>query len=319
MISESRLNQIWYEGGTVPWYLSWLERLYRVLRPFQQRWQKLRAAHPGVPVVVVGNLTVGGTGKTPLIVHLAQRLAARSVTVGVVSRGYGSSAGPGPVEVSDDSPPAAVGDEPLLIRQTTGVPVVVGSDRLAGCRHLVDRHGVTLILADDGLQHRRLKRDLEIVVVDHERGFGNGRLLPAGPLREPPNQLGPDVITVRNGDDMKLALKRAGNIKRGGKQALTEFCGRPVVAMAGIGRPERFFQALEQEGLTIERNALPDHVNYQHELVADLIDKTVLTTSKDAVKLRDVAGEDWWEVPVEVTLNPTLDARLEAQLEGLLS
>lgn len=318
MISETRLNQIWYEGAAVPWYLSLLERLYRLLRPLQQTWQRRRAAHPGVPVVVVGNLTVGGTGKTPLIVYLAQRLKARSVAVGVVSRGYGSNAGRGPVAVAADSSSESVGDEPLLIHHVTGVPVVVGSDRLAGCRQLVEQHGVQVILADDGLQHRRMQRDLEIVVVDHHRGWGNGRLLPAGPLREPLTQLDPEAITVRNGDTMTLMLKKTINIRQGTERPVQSFAGAQVVAMAGIGRPERFFSALEAEGLAIHRKAFPDHVKYRPAMLGALTEQTVLTTSKDAVKLRELAGEDWWEVPVEVGLEPALSARVDARLDALI-
>lgn len=265
-----------------------------------------------VPVIVVGNLTAGGTGKTPLVIWLTQALQARGLRVGVVSRGHGRADDAMLRDVTPQTAPADSGDEPLLIARSTGAPVVVGRDRLAACRRLAQR-GVQLIVADDGLQHYRMPRALEIVVIDGQRGLGNGWLLPAGPLRERAGRLR-DVAAIVYNDaadtrpqqrgatafSMQLRPSIARNLQNGGRQALQAFAATgPVHAVAGIGNPQRFFGSLRAAGLQLIEHPFADH----HAFRADELNfgdrKAVLMTAKDAVKCSAFADERLWEVPVD--------------------
>lgn len=315
------LDAVWYGGAPIPLWMRGAEVLYCLARPVHQAWQAFRSGHPGVPVVVVGNITAGGTGKTPLLMHLVQQLVKRGHRPGVVSRGYGSK-GRGLREVCADSDAVIVGDEPLLIHRQTGVPVMVHVDRLEAARELVRRHGVEVVVSDDGLQHRRLRRDLEIAVVDGERGLGNGHQLPAGPLREPPGRLDQVDFVVRHGGTdahMTLSGSVAINLASGRSQPLTGFSDRsPLHAVAGIGRPQRFFEMLEAAGLAVAGHALPDHHGYPDGDPVLALSGPVLTTSKDAVKLRGRVGENWWEVPVDTVLDPGLAQRVLTRIEELI-
>lgn len=299
--------------------VSWLRRL-----AYRQGW--LAAVSVGVPVVVVGNITAGGSGKTPLVIWLVNRLRAQGYRPGVVSRGYGGAAR-GCVDVQDDSPPAQVGDEPLLIRIKTGAPVVVGRDRVAAARTLLARHpGVDVIVSDDGLQHYRLQRDLEIAVIDAATGLGNGWPLPAGPLREPESRLASvdAVIQVVRGAaqarDYGAASWRAeyaaGHAYRlrapEERRALGELPALDWLAVTGIGRPQGFFDMLAAQGIRFSPRAFADHHAFQpQELPADA---AVLMTEKDAVKCLTFAGADWWAVELDVAPQSGfidwLDARL---------
>lgn len=303
-----------------------------------------------VPVVVVGNLTVGGAGKTPLTQALARELAARGKRPGIVSRGYGGSGGaagdaPRPVAPGDD--PSVVGDEPLLLA-ATGVPVWVGRDRAAAARALLAAHPDTdLILCDDGLQHLRLGRDLEIAVFDR-RGPGNGWRLPAGPLRDPLLRLGRlaggGAVVVNGGRtalagrldahlgavpvfDMTLAPEDFVALDDPGRRiAPAELAarlaagGRRAVAVAGIGDPSRFFATLGDLGLSCENRAFPDHHAYGPEDFAGLEDAVVLMTEKDGVKCRSLplAGraQEAWVLPVAARLAPDLAAYVLEKIDG---
>ncbi len=267
----------------------------------------------GVPVIVVGNITAGGSGKTPLVIWLVQWLRVQGYQPGVVSRGYGGTA-QGCMDVRPDSSPAEVGDEPLLIRIKTGVPVVVGRDRVAAAQHLLARHPeVDLIVSDDGLQHYRLQRDIELAVVDAATGLGNGWPLPAGPLREPRNRLGcvDAVIQVVRGTaqprtDLSMKTWRAdysvGQAFRLGnpseKQALQALPPANWLAVTGIGHPQGFFDMLRKQGLKFTPRGFADHHAFQpHELPAG---GHVLMTEKDAVKCSRFAGSNWWAVELDV-------------------
>jgi tetraacyldisaccharide 4'-kinase len=269
----------------------------------------------GKPVIVVGNLTVGGTGKTPLVAWLAEQLARCGLKVGILSRGYGGSTRR-PQVVHGESSWREVGDEPLLLRRLTGCDTVVARDRLAGARELVAL-GVDVVIADDGLQHLRLARQCEIVVVDGARGFGNGRLLPAGPLREPAWRLRHASIVVINGSPEHASLLVGSNkpaadalqMSLYGDDAhrldglaiprpLEHFRDRRVHAVAGIGNPSRFFRALRARGLDVIEHAFADHHPF---VAADLTfadDLPVLMTEKDAVRCRTLATARLWYVPV---------------------
>lgn len=257
-----------------------------------------------VPVVVVGNLTVGGGGKTPLVVHLVGALRAAGFRPGVVSRGYGGAGG-APRRVDADSDPVVAGDEPVLIARRCGCPVAVGADRAAAGALLVGACDV--LVADDGLQHYRLARDLEIAVIDGDYGLGNGRLLPAGPLREPAARLrAVDFVAVRDGERAgawryRVVPGAARRVDGGpGERPLDAWRGERVHAVAGIGVPERFFGQLEDAGLDVERHGFDDHHRFSAAELAFGDTAPVLMTEKDAVKCRPIAHARMWYLPAEV-------------------
>jgi tetraacyldisaccharide 4'-kinase len=287
------LERVWYgEAPGGAWLLP-LAALFgagvRLRRlGYARGW--LERGDPGRPVVVVGNLTVGGSGKTPLTAWLATALESRGLRVGIASRGHGGSAR-GPLEVTAASDPALVGDEPVLLARRTGARVVVARDRLAAARRLAP--DVDLILADDGLQHYGLARALEILVVDGRRRFGNGRLLPAGPLREPVARAATvDVVVVNGGaagpGELAMTLEAGSVVALGSgeRSALADWRGRRVHAVAGIGDPARFFATLRAAGLDPLEHPLPDHASITPGDLAFGDELPVLMTEKDAVKCR---------------------------------
>lgn len=299
----------WYGKGRVPWWCHPLAALYGLvvaLRRMLYRYGWLRAVRLPCPVIVVGNITAGGTGKTPLTLALVDALRGRGYRPGVVSRGYGGSQHQ--PSLLDEAPdPDKVGDEPCLIR-ASGVPVAVGRDRPAAAQLLIDA-GCNLIIADDGLQHYRLARDVEICVVDGERRFGNARLLPAGPLREPLQRLRQVDFRVCNGDNPQVGevpMRLSGGFARalcdGREQALATFSGRRVHAVAAIGHPQRFFASLAKQGLDVMAHPFPDHHVFTPEDLAFADDFPVLMTEKDAVKCRGFAQSHWWSAPVKADL-----------------
>lgn len=268
----------------------------------------LRAQRLPIPVIVVGNITVGGAGKTPLVIALVTALRERGWKPGVVSRGYGGNARD-PRLLGADPDPAAVGDEPALIRARTGAPVAVGADRPAAARLLLDK-GVDVIVADDGLQHYALARDAEICVVDGARRLGNGRLLPAGPLREPESRLRQVDFVVCNGGEpragetaMHLAADTAVSlVDVSRRQPLADLLQTRVHAVAGIGHPQRFFDTLRGYGIDVVEHPFPDHHRYTPNELAFGDGLPVLMTEKDAVKCRAFAKRNWWSIPVTAVL-----------------
>ncbi len=307
MSAESWLNRIWYDRRAPPWWLIPLSLAYGALcgsRRLLYARRLLRAIRLPRPVIVVGNLTVGGTGKTPLVCWLAARLAERGFAPGIVTRGYGGS-GRAVRLIQGGDDPAVVGDEPILLARRTGVPVAVGRDRPAAAQLLVQA-GCDVIVSDDGLQHYALARDCEIVVIDGDRRFGNGWLLPAGPLREPRTRLNAADIVVVNGGralldgalSMRLEAKSAVALSGDRMTPLPAFAGREVHAVAGIGHPERFFNTLRAHGIEVIGHPLPDHARLAPEDI-DFPDlRPVLMTEKDAVKCSRSAHERHWYVPV---------------------
>jgi tetraacyldisaccharide 4'-kinase len=315
---EQWLTQLWYRESAGPSLLqplAWLYGLISRLRRYAYARGWLKTQRVGKPVIVVGNLTVGGTGKTPLVAWLAEQLSVSGLKVGIVSRGYGRSKRV-PQVVHAESAWRDVGDEPLLLRQLTGCDTVVAQDRFAGAQQLVAL-GVDVVIADDGLQHLRLARDCEIVVVDGARGFGNGRLLPAGPLREPALRLRQASVVVVNGvpehasllvgegrlapTTLQMSL-HGGEAYRldglAGPQSLQHFSGKRVHAVAGIGNPSRFFRDLRARGIDVIEHPFADHHPF---VAADLTfedDLPVLMTQKDAVRCRSLANPRLWYVPV---------------------
>jgi tetraacyldisaccharide 4'-kinase len=268
----------------------------------------LRSEQLPVPVIVVGNIVAGGAGKTPLTIALVEALCARGYKPGVVSRGYGGAAR-APMLLDAQPDPTVTGDEPALIRMRTGAPVAIGARRADAARLLLPE-GVNVVIADDGLQHYALARDAEICVVDGMRRLGNGRLLPAGPLREPESRLRDVDFIVCNGGDahngevpMHLVLADAVTLAEPARTSpLVAFSGTCVHAVAGIGHPARFFDALRALGIDVIAHPFPDHHRYT---AADLEfgdGLPVLMTEKDAVKCRVFAKEDAWAVPVTAEL-----------------
>lgn len=318
------LERGWYGKGPLPWWtrpLSWLyANVIRLRRALYRHGWKARVRLP-VPVVVVGNISVGGTGKTPLTIALVTALRERGFRPGVVSRGYGGSER-GPCLVSDGASPQDVGDEPALMR-AHGVQVAVGRDRPSAAQVLIDA-GCDLIIADDGLQHYRLQRNVEICVIDGQRRFGNGRLLPAGPMREPVERVRQVDFCVCNGGmpaANEVAMRLEGGTLRaligGHERPLDELRGQRVHAVAGIGNPDRFFASLRDQGLDVVPHRFPDHYVYS---AADLDfgdDLPVLMTEKDAVKCAAFAAPPWWSVPVRAVLVDTFFDEVAARLRSV--
>ncbi|MCK9489696.1 MAG: tetraacyldisaccharide 4'-kinase [Xanthomonadales bacterium] len=314
------LEARWYGNAPVPWWLAGLERLFAWLAARDRRRQRARQVRLPVPVIVIGNIGVGGSGKTPLVIALIEHLRQAGWRPGVVSRGYGRR-GKGIHRVAPADAVEHAGDEPVLIARRTGAPVVVAADRVAAGRTLVATGEIDIVLADDGLQHLALARDVEIVVIDGRRRLGNARLLPAGPLREAPQRLRQVDLVLVNGPrqdgepGFDLVMDQARSLGDDTPRPLREFQSGPVHAVAGIGDPARFFTALRQAGLTLIEHPFPDH----HRLQPDDLDfpdrQPVLMTEKDAVKCRDFAQPHWFHVPV----NATLDARALASVAELLA
>lgn len=324
-MNAARIERIWYGSEAVPWWLRALVPVYRGLRLLDRAPWMLglrRARRLPVPVIVVGNLTVGGTGKTPLVIALVEALRARGFHPGVVSRGYGGRVR-APLLLDDRPDPAEVGDEPSLVRRRTRVPVAVGHDRGKAARLLLAQ-GVDVVIADDGLQNRSLARDLEICVIDGERRFGNGRLLPAGPLREPVARLADMAFVVCNGGQARageVPMRLEGDVAvalAGAEpsRALDAFATRRVHAVAGIGYPGRFFAHLRAHGIVVVEHALPDHHAISETDFAFDEALPVLMTEKDAVKCAHWAREDWWCVPVRADLPEVFFERVVERLRN---
>lgn len=292
--------------------LSWLFGLIVGLRRTLYRTGMLRSHALPVPVVVVGNITVGGSGKTPLVLWLAEFLKEHGWRPAILSRGYRGAAR-GPLPVTPGSDPAEAGDEPVLLARRSGCPVWVGSDRVAAARALLAAEpGCDILLCDDGLQHYRLARDLEIAVVDAERRFGNGRLLPAGPLREPVSRLDTVDAVVWNGAaELQYAMHLVGdrfwNLLNPRTTVGPDFFqGRLIHAIAGIGNPGRFFAHLRKLGLEGISHAFPDHYTYRPEDLAFEDADAILMTEKDAVKCAAFASEKLWALAVDADVDPGL-------------
>lgn len=283
----------------------------------------------------MGNIGVGGNGKTPVVVFLAERLKAEGVKVGVMSRGYGGKAPHYPYELSEGSTADEAGDEPILIYQRCNVPVVVGADRVAVANKLVAL-GCQIIISDDGLQHYRLKRDYEIIVIDGNRVFGNGLLIPAGPLRETTQRLNHvnqliingelktqlDSITATN--NMQLQAKYVVNLKTKEKMQINEFIADndDVSAVAGIGDPTRFFNTLEGLGFNVKKSqGFVDHQQY-NEAMFNAIDNgssALIMTEKDAVKCGVFAKSHWWYLPVEATFSSENEQNILTEIRQLIT
>lgn len=329
-VVQSHLQQAWLRRGLTAWLMWPLSLLMRGLvaaRRIAYRSGLFPSQHPGVPVIVVGNVVAGGAGKTPTVIAVVRHLQARGLHPGVISRGYGRT-GRGCLEVASDGPVRLTGDEPLLVRRATGAPVFVAARRIEAARALRARYPQTdIVVCDDGLQHLALQRDIEVCVFD-ERGAGNGFLLPAGPLREPWPRPVDMVLTTSalGGSPSGIAGFSARRtladhaVRSDGRQiALSELAGRRLLALAGIARPQGFFDMLSARGLPLEAmQALPDHFDFSRW--ASPIDHgmELVCTEKDALKLW-VTQPQAWAVPLRLEPEPGFYRALDQWLESKLS
>jgi len=330
MALSDRLLAAWYAGHPALALLRPLECLYR--RVVEGKRARFLAGQgeiykAPIPVIVVGNITVGGTGKTPLILWMIEHCRSRGLRVGVVSRGYGATPPSLPWRVAAEQSAAQAGDEPLLIVQRTGVPLMIDPDRSRAVRALLDSEPLDLILSDDGLQHYRLARDLELVLIDAARGLGNRRCLPAGPLREPVERLNSVDAVLYNGasadrdDGYAFGLKPAAlvNLRSGERQPVDFFPpGQAVHAVAGIGNPQRFFSTLEGLHWRPVAHAFADHAAYSVQALTFTPSLPVVMTEKDAVKCRPFAADDWWYLAVDAVPSAAFVTWFDSQLSRLL-
>lgn len=326
---ETWLTKRWYESTLalallplVP--LSWLFRVIILIRRFAYQHKLLSSYRPTLPVIVVGNITVGGTGKTSFVIWLANTLRAHGFQPGIILRGAGSKdANHLPIWVEKETPITLIGDEARLLATHTSAPVVVSPNRVAAAKLLEASEQCNIIISDDGLQHYRLQRDIEILLIDKKRQFGNQQLLPAGPLREPISRQKTVDFIVEHGANQSgrhfatyykptqfIAVTHHETTR-----ALSQFTNKTVHAVAGIGHPEQFFSMLEALGLTVIPHAFPDHHAYQ---APDLIfkdDLPIVMTEKDAVKCKEIANENTWYLAVQLVCEEHLITLLIQQLK----
>lgn len=312
----SRLIHSWYHPHPLRWLLLPLSLLYRLVShlrrlAYQRDWltrHKMR-----VPVIIVGNISVGGTGKTPFVIWLCEQLRQAGYHPGIISRGYGGHSARYPLDVSADTATDEAGDEPVLIARRSGCPVVVDPDRCRAAVHLLSQQQCDVIVSDDGLQHYALQRDMEIVLVDSQRRFGNRLCLPAGPLREPLSRLQSVDFVVYNGEaasqryQMQLNANEWVNLADPTQtRPLDAFADQEVHAVAGIGNPQRFFDLLSEHIKVVHPHAFADHHRFMADDIHFADGEAVLMTEKDAVKCQSFAQPHHWYLPVSATLDASL-------------
>lgn len=332
-VIEKHLLKHWYGAHRPPWYLRMLEPAYRATYQRAQTRQKktCKANLASVPLIVVGNITVGGTGKTPLVIALSQLIVEMHLKAGIATTGYGRKSC-ATLVVQPGSDTQLCGDEPVMLARRCGVPVVVAARRSDAVMKL-QAMGVDLVISDDGLQQADLRHDIDICVVDGERGLGNGHLLPAGPLRESAERLVQVDWVVTNGhwtgkpnditvSVMSLQAASVHSLDDMTSCTLTEFRGRyaatRVHAVAAIGNPDRFFSMLEQHGIDVIPHSFADHHRYSKPDFASMSDATaIIMTEKDAVKCRGLGLKNAWYVPVDAVLPDEFKRRFKERLASL--
>lgn len=308
MSPSETLTKIHYSKSLVSLLLLPLSAVFLLIsfiRKTLYQFNFLKSFKLKIPVIVVGNITSGGTGKTPLIIYLANELKKNGYRPGIISRGYGSKT-EGVMEVSQKSDVAEAGDEPMLIQKHTHLPVFVSKDRVLAAKALVKKYAKTdVILSDDGIQHYRLRRDLEVLVIDGTRKFGNGYLLPAGPLREFRSKLKTvDAIVCNHKKviDGSYLMKYKGhfliNLKTNKKIHLNNLSLKNIHAIAGIGNPDRFFDYLKTFNIVFNSSAFQDHYKFSKKDFRDMNDKNIIMTEKDAVKCQKFSRNNFWYLPV---------------------
>ncbi|KTD65032.1 tetraacyldisaccharide 4'-kinase [Legionella shakespearei] len=302
------IDKLWYGKHPLQWTLlpfSWCySAVVRTRRWYLQRYCQ---SHYEVPIIVVGNITVGGVGKTPLVIEIAKKAQQKGLRVGIVSRGYGAKVRNFPYEVQPDDSTEQVGDEPLLIAHKTGCPVVIAPQRTQAIQFLLEKHSPQIIISDDGLQHYKMGRAVEIAVIDGTRGLGNGFCLPAGPLREPDARLKQvDFLVVNEGswiNAFEMNLKPGKPVQQlSREEAEPDLLQGDIAAVAAIGNPQRFYSTLSQLGIEFTPYSYPDHYQFQSGDF-DYSESLIIMTEKDAVKCRSFMNEKMYYLPVEARLN----------------
>ncbi len=327
-IARFLTEKVWPQRGVWAWCLFPLSLLYVAVISIRRALYYsgiLPIQSWSTPVIVVGNINVGGSGKTPLVIHIVEQLHQQGWQPGVVTRGYGAGAKQWPQFVDARSDARYSGDEPVMIAKRTGCPVMVDPDRANAVTTLLAMGGVDIVISDDGLQHYRMGRDVEVVVIDGQRRGGNGWCLPAGPLREPwGNRKDADLIVCNGGQPepgefaMRLLPRAAINLAdRNQSRPLAEFSGLTVHAVAGIGAPQRFFDMLADNGLTVTPHAFPDHHRFDPRDFMVFKEQPVLMTAKDAIKCQRFATDSMWMVPVEIEIDPEFMVQLTKLLQRL--
>jgi len=318
------VERVWYQGHKAAWLLlplAWLYAVITALRRTLFRLKIIKQHRAAAPVIVVGNISVGGTGKTPFTLALCKLLKQQGWQPGIISRGYGANITK-PLLVASDATADAVGDEPLLLAQRSGCPVVVCPDRVAAAQFLLTNTVCNIIISDDGLQHYRLARDIEIVLIDGTRGLGNEFLMPAGPLREGKWRLNTVDLVVANskavpGADGVMQLNAGAAVTLKAGMELPE--GSEVSLVAGIGNPQRFEHTVQAAGIAVgSKYFFPDHHHFCAEDFTD-ITGPVLMTDKDAVKCLSFSQDDWYRLPVEAEFDAQLNSKLNTILANLRS
>lgn len=322
-VMRNFINKIWYQKNIICYFLFPLSLLYRAIifiRRFLYQYKIFSVTRVTVPVIVVGNITVGGTGKTPLVIALVNFLKTNGLRPGVVTRGYRKKSKAACV-VDQNSDPIFVGDEAVLIAKNTNVPVISGANRAKNAKLLIEKFQCDVIVSDDGLQHYALARDLEIAVIDSSRRFGNGFCLPAGPLREPISRLKSVDCIVANGIaqsgefSMQFILDDVISVIDDNKKILfSELAHKKIMALAGIGNPKRFFDALTVKNLTFDKKIFPDHYPFQKKDFEGIFADIILMTEKDAVKCRAFADARFFYARGHVQV----DSRFFTLLQNLL-
>ncbi|MEX2353201.1 MAG: tetraacyldisaccharide 4'-kinase [Gammaproteobacteria bacterium] len=328
MITPEFLDRLWYGSHPLAIVLrpvSWLYAGFVRLRNLAYLIGILPRRGVDVPVIIVGNITVGGTGKTPLIIWLSALLREQGHRPGIISRGYGGKSTKWPQQVRADSNPQLVGDEPVLLARRTGCPVAVSPDRYVAAQELLEHTDCDVLLCDDGLQHQAMDRDLEIAVIDGDRRFGNGLCLPAGPLREPVSRLASVDMVVANGKAgrneflMEYHYEDPRCLEDGRRTAIESFSNSPVHVVTGLGNPARFHSWLRSHNISLIKHAFPDHHQYT---AADLQfgdDYPVVMTEKDAVKCVAYATHNMWYIPINATFTDAFYYRLQNLLKDLFN
>jgi len=319
-----KIEQAWYERNALTQLLrpiSWIFLTLVSIRRFLYKTGILKQLKLPVPVIVVGNISVGGTGKTPLVIWIANYLKQAGYKPGIISRGYGGRAHNWPQQVRPDADPIMVGDEAVVISRRTGCPMAVGPGRVADGQSLLKYADVDVIISDDGLQHYALGRTVEIAVIDGIRRFGNGFCLPAGPLRERRTRLEDVDCRVTNGVaaqgeiPMRYQADKLINLVTQEVRVISDFKQQPVNAIAGIGNPDRFFNFIRTIGIRTTTCAFPDHHVFSAEDITFPDDEVLFMTEKDAVKCQRFARDNWWYIPVEAILPDDFGAHLIHLLE----
>nr|WP_036275566.1 tetraacyldisaccharide 4'-kinase [Methylomonas sp. 11b] len=309
-------KEMYISAWLMPWSMLYVDAIR--LRRFLYRMGILKKTRLPVPVIIVGNITVGGTGKTPLVIWMVEFLKQNGYKPGVISRGYAGAGSTSPQAVTAESDPAQVGDEAVLLAKRCACPIVVGAERVAAGRQLLSTNACDVLISDDGLQHYALERDIEIVVIDGQRRFGNGYCLPVGPLREPQERVKHVDLVVVNGPDellegelpMHCKGQQLINLQTGEVKALSDFKGMACHALAAIGNPARFFAQLAAAGLNCQTHALPDHHPFTAEDLQFKEPRPVLMTEKDAVKCARFATDQYWYLPIDAELPEAFSQQL---------